>query len=542
MTCRAVLHTTKEQSIPLLLVRRGELTPRQCDHEFKGVTGDCPTCKAQSDAADVKDGSSYAQSILLMRARGFGVSYKRFGYGSDGGVEPWRVCYWGHPPGYWTDVPFRNCQSPDTDSHTIALQIIREHYAKEFTPELGFVIKTEPRLRKPGDPPRPYSPDLAIYGPNGERMVAVEYQRSHEAYEKFAERDEMRRSAPENWVAVDWWFDDTQPNPEQPRRTVYDKSQSHRTHLALLGVPLYRCWVDPQTLKLQAEPGRCGELPPDRRKRVERHIEKSDLRECNTAKLIRELEGTPEELIIKDFKKPLRPLRGSGLEFFEDTTYSLERERRLALALTKKQQRLEEQDRRHREFETKCRLVCQIKELIDEMNVLGLSTTAANDWTIERLEREIKRLEEQRPQAELIWDQQLAEAQAQAERAAEERRLAHIERERVESEREQKAAQARAALQSERQREWDRYNAEVDERRRKRQEYEAQWRPIEARDELVRGQEVMKTLVLPGSEIRRAPGWPVEVYQGVSGAGYSTNKATYHSLVGWQIFKRNKSD
>lgn len=538
MTCRAILHATKKESIPLLLVRRGELTPRQCDHEFKGATGDCPTCKAQSDAADVEDGSTYAKAILLMRDRGFGVSYKRFGYGSGGGVEPWRVCYWGHPPGYWTDVPFRNCQSPDTDSHTIALEIIREHYAKQFKPELGFVIKTEPRLRKPGDPPRPYSPDLAIYGPKGERMVAVEYQRSHEAYEKFAERDELRRS--EGWAAVDWWFDDTQPDPKNPRRTVYDKSQAHRTHLALLSVRLYRCWVDPDTLKLQAEPGRSGELPPERRKRVERHIEKSDLRECSTAKAIRELEGTPEETIIKKYKEPLKPSRGSGLEFFDDVAYSLERERRVAIAVVANQRRLEEQDRRHREFETKCRLVNQINSLIKELNVLDLSTTAANNWTIQRLELELEWIEKQRPRAEIIWAQQRSEAEARAQRAAEKRRLAQLECERVNAEREQIAAELRAAREAERQREWERNNAEAVERLRRHQEYEAQWHPIEARDELVRGEQIMKTLVMPGSQIRKAPGWPVEVYQGVTGAGYSTNKATYHSLIGWQIFKPNK--
>lgn len=542
MTCRAILHTTKEESIPLLLVRRGELTPRQCDHEFKGKTGDCPTCKAQSEAADIEDGGSYAQAIILMRGRGFGVSYKRFGYGSGGSVEPWRVCHWGHPKGYWSDVPIGICNSPDTDTHAVNLAVIRDYYAKQFKPELGFVIKTESRLRKPGDPPRDYSPDLAIYGSKGERMVAVEYQRSHEAYEKFADRDELRRS--EGWAAVDWWFDDTQPNPEEPRQTVYDKSQAHRTHLALLGVRLYRCWVDPQTLKLQAEPGRCGELPPERRKRIERHIEKAELKECSTAKIIRELEGTPEESIVKEYKEPLRPTRGSELEFLEDINYSLERERRAALAVVAKQKRLEEQDRRHREFETKCRLVSKINALVTELSVLALASDASNSWTIERLEQEFELIEAQRPRAEAIWAQQRAQAAAEAERAAaeaeraaEERRLAQQEWERINAEREAARQREWERINAERQKELERINAEAAERLRKQREYEAQWKPIEARDKMVRGREVMKTLVLPGDRIRKGPGSREEIYLGVSGAGYSTDHATYLSLIGWQTYK-----
>ena len=60
-------------------------------------------------------------------------------------------------------------------------------------------------------------------------MVAVEYQRSREAYEKFCDRDDLRRS---EGRAADWWFDDTQPKPDEERTTYC------RTHLALLNVYL----------------------------------------------------------------------------------------------------------------------------------------------------------------------------------------------------------------------------------------------------------------------------------------------------------------
>lgn len=347
MTCRALIDG--EELIPLLHIRRGEMTPRQCDHHFKGLFGDCPTCKAQSENADVEDGSSYAQAILALRQRGFRVDYKRFGYGSDGSVEPWRVCYWGHPPGYWKDVPFRNCQNANTDAHAVNLQVIREHYEKHgFPPDLGFVIKTEQRLRRPGDPPRAYSPDLAIYAPTGQRVLAVEYQRSYEPYDKFCERDELRRS--EQWMGVDWWFDDTQHNPNRPTKTVYDKSQEHRTHLAALQVTFYRCWVDPDTLKLQGELGKAGNLPPRRKKRKEKRVETAGLRDCSMARLMREVEepggsrpSSPESHLIL-------PTRGSDLEFHYDPLHSIENERRLALETLKRQRQLEDQDRNDREF------------------------------------------------------------------------------------------------------------------------------------------------------------------------------------------------
>ena len=349
MSCRAILHETGKESIPLLLVRSGQLTPRQCDHEFRGKTGECPTCKAMIERADLADGSSFAQAMLRLKQRGQSVLYRRFGYGSDGGVEPWRVCYWGHPPGYWEGVDFRDCQNPSTNAHAVHLEVIKHHYEKQFKSDEGFVIKTEPKLRRPGDPPRPYSPDLAIYGPVGERYVAVEYQRSHEAYDKFYERDDLRRL--EKWASVDWWFDDTTTKPGQETHTVYSKSQMHRTHLALLAVPFYRCWVDPVSLVLEAEYGEAGDLPPQRRTRVSRRIEKAELADCSTARIITLIESGPERDIIKDYTKPLEARPGTELRFRAYADHSLEQQRRLARAVIARQNRLEQQDKRHREWE-----------------------------------------------------------------------------------------------------------------------------------------------------------------------------------------------
>lgn len=355
MTCRAILHSDGTESIPLLLVRNGELTPRQCDHEFKGLTGDCPTCRAEIEETDFSDGSSYAAAMAKLRDRGPVVKYRSFGYGSSGSVEPWRVCHWGHPPGYWNNIPFRDCQNPDRDTHKVNLQVIKRYYEKKFPRNEGFSIKIEQRLRRPGDPPRAYSPDLAIYGKQNERLIAVEYQRSYEPFDKFVDRDELRRV--EDWKAVDWWFDDTQPASIQakPKQTVYTKSQMHRTYLAAMSVYFFKCWVDPTTLVLQAEYGTSGNKPPNRKRRQLRHLEKAEMNECSTSNLINRFRGEPEWSIVKNYENALRPRSGSELDFRLDLTYSLKRQAKIAQATLAQQTRLERQDKEHRAYVARLR-------------------------------------------------------------------------------------------------------------------------------------------------------------------------------------------
>ena len=490
MSCRAILHSNGKESIPLLLVRSGELTARQCDHEFAGLTGDCPTCQAKIDMADLSDGSSYAAAMLTLQSRGVDVSYRKFAYGANGDVEPWRVCYWGHPPGYWNGVEFRDCQNPSSNAHSVHLKVIKQWYEKSFNAKEGFKVAVEPRLRKPGDPPRPYSPDLAIYGPKGERLVAVEYQRSHESYEKFCARDDLRRS--EKWANVDWWFDDTQNDPDKGRATVYEKSQQHRTHLALLSVCFYRCWVDPQTLKLEAEYGRSGELPSHRTKRVLKHIEKANLAECSTAWIMQEIESGPERKIIEDYIKPLEALPGSALNFKERTDWSLARQRKFAEAVVARQKRLEEQDRRHREW------LAKEKERQEQ----------------ERIERE-KKEEESRIAADEMA-KELHERRLEEQNKAEQQRIQREEREKV-----LKAIE-------------DHKNKSLQEEKSIGGWHQIQFtEPVSSRS----GTFSFASNLRVGNLIRRGPGYEFEVYEGRTNAGYSTNKNTYTSISGWQVKK-----
>lgn len=354
MTCRAILHATGEISIPLLLVRSGELTPRQCDKEFNGFTGVCPTCQELIDNTDFSDGSTFAAAMAKLKERQPIVKYRGFGYGNDGGVEPWKVCYWCHRPNYWSEIPFRDCQKPDRDTHRVNLAVIRKFYETDFYSTPGIAIKTEPRLRMPSDPPRPYSPDLAIYGPNNERLAAVEYQRSYEPFEKFLERDSLRRA--EKWAVVDWWFDDTKFSANTNKATLYEKCQEHRTYLAGLSVHFYRCWVDPDNLKLTAEYGKCGEIAPSRSKRIVKQIERANLSECSTSNIINGLRGQPEYEIVREYAGPISPLAGSALCFKANINFSLAQQAAAARAVLARKRRLEEQDKRHRKYAHELRI------------------------------------------------------------------------------------------------------------------------------------------------------------------------------------------
>lgn len=428
MTCRAILHRDGQEHVPALLVRLGKLSARQCDHEYKGEQGDCPTCKAMLETTDFSDGGSFAAA---MAGRDPVVTYVGAAYG-EGGTEPFRIPHFAHPRNYWAGAGMKpgDCANPDRETHRLNLLALKFCYEQSYS---GCKVVMEARLRAPGDPPRDYSPDLAVFGANGERLVAVEYQRSREAYEKFADRDTLRMS--EGWAAVDWWFDDTQDNPSKPARTVYDQSQRHRTHLALVGRPIYRCWVDPITFVMQADHGRCGDLPPERIRQVQKHIDRAKLSDCSIAQAIADLEGEPEERLIQEFKEPLRArpsegVRGLGIlgvSPSRDLAYHLERERRVAEAVVARQARQDEEDRQERELNHKLQLAGEIRELSLSAAILGeqATTTACTSWTVASLEEERDRLAGLQPEAALAREKQAEErrrvAQEQADQAEVER-------------------------------------------------------------------------------------------------------------------------
>jgi hypothetical protein len=505
---------------------------------------------AEHSRVDLEDGSSYAAAWIAMEAKGFDVAYRGFSY-SNGGSEPWRICFFGHPPNYWGELPPGACTKRSTDVHSVHLECIKAYYAQHFPADQGFTIKVEPHLRKPGDPPRPYSPDLAVFGPKGERMAAVEYQRSYEKYERFFDRDLLRRS--EGWAAVDWWFDDTRDDPDSQKQTVYDRSQEHRTHLATIPVHQFRCWVDPVTLKFQGDYGRSGNLPARKINKIERKLETTEMRECSTAKVMRLIDGDdPEFGIIKEYREPLRA-RGTTIDFRADRDYSLERERRVAEAVQLKQARIEEEDRQRLEREHRLLLLTRIQTTAKTTSVLGEhgATNASHEWSTEELAAELQRLKALVDDAEEAWKAVRQEQGARYELLTEinqvrERRrnlgdvvgtrLATGDKSSVEQLQEELADEHKLLNQALQRREaadreaLDRRSAEA-----LMQEIERrQWEPVQV-VHARRGQ--MAVNVRIGDRIRKTFSDKPEIYQGVSSAGFSTDRYTHPSLDGWHVYR-----
>lgn len=621
MTCRAILFSDGNEHIPALRVRTGELTAKQCDHEYKGERGECPTCKAMRESTDFADGGTFA---LAMAQRDPVVTYRRFAY-QGLGVEPIRICGFGHFPGYWNDFTPGDCSSIDTETHRVNLLAIKRWYEKEME---GCAVKMEERLRKPGDPPQPYTPDLAVYGPRGERLVAVEYQRSYESFEKFEVRHRLRQS--EGW-AVHWWFDDTRPleNPSQAPwqgKTVYEKSQEHRVFLALVGADFYRCWVCPDTAKMQADYGACGDAPEDRKKRVAKKVETADLKECSIADMINSLEGQPEKALIKDFIKPRRvdqkPRANPehGVELMLDLAYSKERERKAAIAIMKMQDRLAEQDRRHREWVQK-KKICEeirskqsewptplrfepdlkaeievLKELLEECDRIAPKAQQINDIREATAWMGNKDLESLGfdPDEEILaglpsetLNEFLHRAEQYTEAWVTQRRIQGLkdllcnlvaqpesrgyyennrgaidaamgggqfsqeELNRLVNSLQNHIAQEKGRIRNQVQqlKQWVGYRSKqiacYEEQRRNitakvqlaiQGVEDSRWRKIEYSEESFRGARIMTTPLLVGGFVRHGHGARVEIYQGRSGAGYSTDMGTYGSLEGFQVW------
>jgi len=68
-------------------------------------------------------------------------------------------------------------------------------------------------------------------------------------------------------------------------------------------------------------------------------------------------------------------------------------------------------------------------------------------------------------------------------------------------------------------------------------ESEAHWYRIRFESRGRSGQRIA-TGLMAGDRIRRNPSGEEEIFKGCTGAGYSTDRHTYRSLEGWQVWRR----
>lgn len=578
MTFRAILDDGKEHK-PVLLMLTGQMTPRQIDKEYRCQSGLCPDCEDFFRTTDQSDGGTFA---VAMAGKDRSVSYRR-GHYLSGTDDLLTQMHFAHKKGYLQSgvAPCSKCTMRQL-IHKEAVEAIAHQYRQDMPK--GFRVDAECQFIKPGTPPETYRPDIVVFNAFGGKHTCIEYQRSPEKFESFIHRHQLRGS---EWGSVIWFFD----------KKIWERTSTceARDWLFDNGQTFYKCWVDEETMQLQVEEGTFATALVKEAK-GKRRLKKFVPQACSIADIINEyLAATGQEddgrrERVRQQKEPLKADRLQGFNLVEKSEADRAKNQQLFETLKRQKAQREEDERRRREYDAKMNRLERIQSAAAYAAVLGdvATTLATLNWTIEELDRELIRLhglreeaddrhaeikhEREHKAAELLRQQERRHLIALivhwrpvytedvlAELADKDLRHIHDEiieeneeakRQAEEAERVERLAKQAAAnatyraeqerIAAERQHQWELANAKEAEHRRQQREYEAQWRPIEARDELVRGEQIMKTLVMPGSQIRKAPGWPVEVYQGVTGAGYSTDKATYNSLIGWQIFKPNK--
>ena len=104
-------HPAQQGKKQSLLWSEMESFPRQCDKEFKGLIGECPTCHAMIERADR---TTAAATPKHARSAGTGQESD-----IDPSIRNKRGCgalaelQLAHPRGYWEGVECRDCRTPD---------------------------------------------------------------------------------------------------------------------------------------------------------------------------------------------------------------------------------------------------------------------------------------------------------------------------------------------------------------------------------------------------------------------------------------------
>ena len=229
---------------PAVDVLEGIITPVQANRTYKGVTGKCPHCLALRD--------TYAESMSASLRNALSTADLTVGYRCahivDGSML--RIMHFAHRPGFMqTDAASALCRGGELAYHAAALEVIASWASTEW---YGGTIRKELRVTIPGAPPETFRPDCSIYAADGTPVACIEYQRSMETFDNFRRRHEVRL---QEFPNVLWFFE----------TGIYGRSPEHRRYLAKRAEPFFRCWVDAESGRLVAEPGR----PPSLRHRVE---------------------------------------------------------------------------------------------------------------------------------------------------------------------------------------------------------------------------------------------------------------------------------
>jgi hypothetical protein len=247
---------------PAVDVLDGLLKPSQANAKYKGITGMCPHCQELRDAQAGTDNIQVQQALSIAD---LSVSFKRAYLDGERMV---RVMHFAHRAGFLSSPgACLLCRDNQLAHHAAAVKVIGR-WAERHWP--GCTVKAEMQIIIPGAPPVQFRPDVSVICATGNRVACIEYQRSKESFEAFKARDELRCS---EFGEVLWFF----------RTGAYGSSLDHRDYLADRSRRFFKAFTDPETERLQYEPGK---RPVRREHRGSDH----SLEACSESSLLRAID------------------------------------------------------------------------------------------------------------------------------------------------------------------------------------------------------------------------------------------------------------
>ena len=247
---------------PAVDVLDGLLKPSQANAKYKGITGMCPHCQELRDAQAGTDNLQVQQALSIAD---LSVNFKRAYLDGERMV---RVMHFAHRAGFLSSPgACLLCRDNQLAHHAAAVKVIGR-WAERHWP--GCTVKAEMQIIIPGAPPVQFRPDVSVIDATGNRVACIEYQRSKESFEAFKARDELRCS---EFGEVLWFF----------RTGAYGSSLDHRDYLADRSRRFFKAFTDPETERLQYEPGK---RPMRREHRGRDH----SLEACSESSLLRAID------------------------------------------------------------------------------------------------------------------------------------------------------------------------------------------------------------------------------------------------------------
>lgn len=367
---------------PAVDVLAGRMTVEEADDLFieivrdeKGkdrevrASGICPYCENRWASMDPLEQGKLMEA--LQRSE-WDVSYRRASTrpGPDGGLVVAAVMCFCHKRGFAKAFGGSSPCSQPGNVHEAVVRALAQAYQHDLGPD--YTVTPEKTFTFKGPKPVDYRPDISIIGPDGEKAIAIEFQRSREDVEGFRLRHSIRAR---EWAEVVWFFDKriyNAPTTTHARNLLWDAQ-----------IPFFQAWVDAENQRLQVEEGTRHDGGRSR---------KSPLPQgCSDGRLINALEREQEQ---GDRPQPTRIyLTGDGALMADI--------RKAADGMNRTFELIRQQEEARQEAEARDKAWARLQSLLKYLFILGdrASSPATRQWSSAQLAAEHDRLKCLEPEA-----------------------------------------------------------------------------------------------------------------------------------------------